>query len=195
MRRFVLAPVFWLFPALAYAHSAAGAVSGFGAGFLHPITGVDHVLAMLAVGLWGAELEGKAIWMLPITFPLIMSLGAVAGILGVPMIAVEIGITASVIVLGSVIALNFRPNAGVATAIVGCFAIFHGYAHGAELPHQTSAFEFCTGFVVATGMLHLCGIGVGLVTHLPHGLKVLRSGGAAIATAGIVLAGRILLGN
>jgi urease accessory protein len=183
----------WLtIPRLALAHSAAGSVSGFGAGFLHPISGVDHVLAMLAVGMWGAELGGSAMWTLPVAFPVVMSLGGVAGILGLPMIAIEPGIAASVIVLGAVIAANFRPHPVVATILVGVFAIFHGYAHGAELPHQVSPLDFCVGFVVATGLLHLTGIAIGAVTKLPHGLQLLRMGGALVAGGGVFLAHRLL---
>jgi urease accessory protein len=178
-------------PGMALAHSQAGGDTGFVTGLLHPLAGIDHVLAMLAVGMWGAQLRGNAIWVLPVAFPLVMALGAVAGIIGLPMPAIEPGIVLSVIALGSAIACNFRPPLIFAAALVSVFAIFHGYAHGAELPRLADALPYCIGFVMATGLLHLTGIAIGLVTHLPRGLLCLRVGGAAIAVGGIVLAGRM----
>ena len=171
---------------------AAGA--GFLDGFLHPLGGLDHVLAMLAVGMWGAQLGAPAIWMLPVAFPMVMALGGAAGIIGVPLPAVEIGITISVLVLGSMIALARRPPLALAALIVAFFAVFHGYAHGTELPGQASAVPYSAGFVIATGLIHLTGIGIGFVIRLPHGRTLLRVGGAAIAAAGLFLAGQLLLG-
>jgi urease accessory protein len=187
-----LATLFW--PLAALAHQGIDARSGFVTGFLHPIGGVDHVLAMLAVGMWGAQLGAPAIWVLPIAFPLVMSLGGVAGILGLPLPAVEAGIALSVIVLGAAIALDRRPPLPLAGGLVAVFAIFHGYAHGLELPSQTGAVAYSAGFVVATGTLHLTGIAIGLVTHLRHGLGWLRLGGTAISIAGLVLAWRVVGG-
>jgi urease accessory protein len=152
------------------------------------------MLAMLAVGMWGAQLGGQAIWSLPVVFPMIMAVGAVGGILALPMLPIEPGIAASVIALGTVIAMNFRPPLAGAVALVSAFAIFHGYAHGVELPSRADAFSYCIGFVLATGFIHLSGIGISQITRLPGGLAILRSGGAAIACAGVVLAGRLLLG-
>jgi urease accessory protein len=193
----------WILPALllasvvpssAFAHlegSSAGA--GFLTGFLHPLGGADHVLAMLAVGMWGAQLGNPAIWVLPVAFPQVMALGGVAGILGLPLPAIEVGVTVSVIVLGSMIALEQRPPLWAASLIVAFFAVFHGYAHGAELPGKAGAVAYSAGFVTATGLIHLTGIGIGLVVKLPHGARVLRAGGGAIAVAGLLLAGRLLL--
>lgn len=181
-----------LWPAAALAHQGVDTRSGFVTGFLHPISGIDHVLAMLAVGMWGAQLGAPAIWVLPIVFPLVMSLGGVAGILGLPLPAVETGIALSVIVLGAAIALDRRPPLRVAGGLVAIFAIFHGYAHGLELPSQAGAVAYSAGFVVATGTLHLMGIGIGLVTHLRHGVGLLRLGGSAISIAGLVLAWRAI---
>ena len=181
-------------PRLALAHSQAGDAADFLTGLRHPLAGVDHVLAMLAVGLWGAQLRGQALWLLPVAFPLVMSLGAVAGILGLPMLPIQPGIVLSVIALGGAIAANLRPPLPAAAALVSAFAVFHGYAHGVELPRMTDALPYCIGFVMATGLLHLAGIAIGLVTHLPRGLLCLRVGGAAIATSGVVLAGRLLSG-
>lgn len=181
-------------PGLALAHSQAGDGADFVAGLRHPLQGLDHVLAMLAVGMWGAQLRGQALWLLPVAFPLVMSLGAVAGILGVPMLPIQPGIVVSVIALGGAIAANLRPPLAAAVALVGVFAVFHGYAHGVELPRLTDALPYCIGFVVATGLLHLAGIAIGLVTHLPRGLLCLRIGGAAIAASGVVLGARLLAG-
>ncbi len=180
------------YPGLALAHTQADGGAGFVTGLLHPLAGIDHVLAMLAVGMWGAQLRGQAIWVLPIAFPLLMSLGAVAGILGLPMPAIEPGIVLSVIALGAVIAGNLRPPLMGAAALVSVFALFHGYAHGVELPRLSEALPYCIGFVVATGLLHLCGIAFGLVTHLPRGLLLLRVAGATIAVSGLALAGRMM---
>jgi urease accessory protein len=182
-------------PTSAFAHmqgDAAGA--GFLDGFLHPLGGLDHVLAMLAVGMWGAQLGAPAIWMLPVAFPMVMALGGAAGIIGVPLPAVEIGITLSVLVLGSMIALAQRPSLALAALIVAFFTIFHGYAHGSELPGRTSAVPYSAGFVIATGLIHLTGIGIGFVIRLAYGSALLRVGGTAIATAGLFLAGQLLLG-
>ena len=182
-------------PTSAFAHTQGAApAAGFLNGFLHPLGGLDHVLAMLAVGMWGAQLGAPAIWMLPVAFPMVMALGGAAGIIGVPLPSVEIGVTLSVLVLGSMIALAQRPPLALAALIVAFFAVFHGYAHGAELPGQASAVPYSAGFVIATGLIHLTGIGIGFVIRLPHGSTLLRLGGGAIAAAGLFLAGQLLLG-
>lgn len=181
-----------LFASAALAHTGQGDVgSGFTAGFLHPITGLDHLLAMLAVGMWGAQLGMPALWVLPVAFPIVMAIGGVLGIVGLPLPAVEPAIVLSVLLLGAAIALDRRPPIWLAAALVAFFAIFHGYAHGRELPAAASAIGFCTGFVLATGCIHLAGIGIGFVTKLPHGETWLRVGGGAIALAGVLLAWRL----
>ena len=181
--------------ASAFAHTQGEAPgAGFLDGLLHPLGGLDHVLAMLAVGMWGAQLGAPAIWLLPVAFPMVMALGGAAGIIGVPLPSVEIGITLSVLVLGSMIALAQRPPLALAALIVAFFAVFHGYAHGTELPGQASAVPYSAGFVIATGLIHLTGIGIGFVIKLPHGSTLLRLGGSAIAAAGLFLAGQLLLG-
>jgi urease accessory protein len=179
-----------LVPTSAWAHT--GGIGGFGAGFLHPLGGLDHILAMLAVGMWGAQLGAPALWVLPIAFPMVMALGGVAGIVGLPLPGVELGITLSVVVLGAMIALDRRPPLWVAALLVGCFAVFHGYAHGVELPGQASAVPYSAGFVTATGLIHLTGIAIGLVVGLPYGARLLRIGGSAISAAGLVLAWSLL---
>jgi len=170
-------------PALAH-NDAADVGGGFVAGFLHPLLGWDHVVAMVAVGLWGAFLGAPALWVLPIVFPLVMALGGVLGLAGVHLPAVEIGIAASAIVLGAMVALAARPPLPVAAIIVGAFAIFHGHAHGTELPEAANPLVFSLGFVVATGLLHLGGIGFGLLVRWPAGRLAVRAAGAAIAVVG-----------
>lgn len=179
-------------PRLALAHSIVGGRLSFVTGFLHPFTGIDHLLAMLSVGIWGALLGGAALWMLPVSFPLIMALGAVAGILGLPMVATEPGIAVSVIMLGAAIASNLRLPLIGATALVGIFAIFHGYAHGAELPKQADVIPYCAGFVLATGLIHLMGIAVGMLSRRSWGPIGLRAGGVVIAGVGVLLAARLI---
>jgi urease accessory protein len=170
-------------------------IGGFAVGFHHPISGMDHVLAMVAVGMWGAQLGNPSLWMLPIAFPLVMTIGGVLGILGVPLPSVELGIALSVIVLGGMIALGARPPIAVSSLIVSVFAVFHGYAHGAELPGQTGAIEYSLGFVTATGCLHLAGILIGLVDKLPWGGRLLRVGGGGISLAGMVILFRLFSNN
>ncbi len=157
---------------------------GFVSGFTHPILGWDHVVAMVAVGLWGAFLGAPAIWLLPVIFPLVMAFGAALGVAGVPIPAVEAGIASSAIVLGMLIALAVRLPLWLAGAIVGLFAIFHGYAHGAELPEAANPLAYGVGFVVATGLLHLIGIAFGLLVRWPAGTVAIRAGGVVISAVG-----------
>jgi urease accessory protein len=141
---------------------------------------------MVAVGLWGAFLGPPALWLLPIVFPLIMALGGALGILGVPLPATEIGIAGSAIVLGLMVAFAARPALWIAAVMVGAFAVFHGYAHGAELPAGADAAAYSAGFVIATGLLHLLGILFGLIAHWPAGQVAVRAAGVAIAAVGVV---------
>jgi urease accessory protein len=177
----------------ASAHTTPGQAQGFTTGFLHPLSGWDHILAMVAVGIWGAQLKRPAIWMLPVAFPLVMSFGGLLGIRGVPLPGVEIGVAASAVVLGVVIALELRPPLWVAALIVSAFAIFHGHAHGTELPKAAAPLTYAMGFVLATGLLHVCGILIGLVDLLPVGTKVLRTAGGLIAVTGLFLLSGLVL--
>ena len=176
----------------ASAHTEKGAAGGFISGFLHPITGLDHIVAMVAVGLWGAFLGKKAMWALPVIFPMVMALGGALGILGVPLPYVEIGIALSGVVLGLMVAFAVRPPLWVAGVLVGIFAIFHGHAHGTELPNAASPLTFAIGFVISTGLLHLAGIAFGLLTKWPWGMAVVRAGGALIALTGFLFLFKIL---
>jgi urease accessory protein len=167
-----------------HAHEGGGIAGGFVSGFTHPLLGWDHVVAMVAVGLWGAFLGAPAIWILPVVFPLVMAFGGALGVLGVPMPAVEIGIATSAIVLGAMVALAARPPIWIAAIIVAVFAIFHGYAHGAELPGSANPLAYSVGFVIATGMLHLFGIAFGLLVKWPAGKLAVRVSGGVIALVG-----------
>lgn len=175
----------WLvFPYAAGAHTETGVVGGLTSGFTHPLTGLDHMVAMFAVGLWGAFLGGRAMWTLPVVFPVVMALGGAAGVLGVPLPAVETGIGLSALVLGLVVAFAAKPPLWVAAVIVGLFAIFHGHAHGTELPKSANALAYAVGFVVATGALHLAGIALGLLVRWPWGKIAVRAAGGVIAAIG-----------
>jgi urease accessory protein len=168
----------------ALAHPQKGEAVGFLTGFRHPISGLDHVLAMVAVGLWGAQLGAPAIWLLPVAFPLVMSLGGMLGLMGVPLPGVEYGIALSAILLGAAVLFEIRPPLPVAAALVGFFAIFHGHAHGTELPPGQSALLYSMGFVIATGSLHALGIGIGTVHRWTWGQKMLRAAGGLVTVGG-----------
>jgi urease accessory protein len=169
----------------AHAHQGAGITGGLASGFMHPIFGWDHVIAMVAVGLWGAFLGNPAIWILPVVFPLVMAFGGALGVVGIPLPAVEIGIALSAVVLGAMVVFAARPPIWVAAVIVGAFAIFHGHAHGTELPGAANPLAYSLGFVLATGLLHLSGIAFGLLVRWPAGEVAVRTGGAVIALAGV----------
>ena len=180
----IFAALLVLLPGTASAHSETGSVGGFVSGFLHPLRGLDHIVAMVAVGLWGAYLGAPAMWLLPVVFPVVMAFGGALGVLGVPLPAVETGIALSAVMLGLAVALAARPPLWVSAAIVGFFAIFHGHAHGTELPAAANAVTYAIGFVLATGLLHLSGIAIGLVVRWPWGRMAVRVGGAVIALIG-----------
>jgi len=169
----------------AFAHVQKGEAAGFVTGIKHPVTGFDHVLAMVAVGLWGAQLGAPAIWLLPVAFPMVMAFGGMLGLMGVPLPGVEYGIAASAILLGAAVMFELRPPLAIAAAIVAIFAIFHGHAHGTELPPGQSGLLYSIGFVMATGCLHGVGIGIGTIHRWGWGKKGLRLAGAGVALAGM----------
>ena len=171
--------------ALASAHTDGEAAGGFLSGYIHPLSGLDHLLAMVAVGMWGATLGRPLIWALPIAFPLMMVVGGILGIARVPLPFVEAGVALSVIVLGLAIALAWRAPVPVAVAIVAVFAIFHGHAHGTELPATGQPAAYAAGFVISTGLLHLAGVAIGLLKSLRYGDKFLRTAGATISLTGV----------
>lgn len=185
----------FLHPGIAAAHSEAGTGDGLVSGLLHPLLGLDHLLAMVAVGLWGAQLGPPLVFALPIAFPMMMAVGAIAGIAGLPMVGMEVGIAASALVLGLVILFAFKAPIWLAILLVGAFAYFHGYAHGTELPHAASAMAYGIGFVVSTGLLHLAGIAIGLLNGAGiKGQRAVQGAGGIVAAAGCVfLAGALNL--
>jgi urease accessory protein len=186
----VAAVLIWTQPA--EAHIEGGAATGFVRGFEHPWSGWDHIFAMVAVGIWGAQLGAPAVWVLPVAFPMVMAFGGFLGLLGleVPEIGVEVGIALSAVLLGIMVLAEVRPKKLIFAAIlVGVFGLFHGYAHGHELPRDQANLNgglvYSIGFVIATGTLHALGITIGLVHRWPTGKIALRGAGAIIAIGGI----------
>ena len=159
----------------------------FASGFGHPLGGLDHVLAMVAVGLWATQLSGRALWLVPLTFVLTMAAGGALGFMGIQLPIVESGIAGSVLTLGVLVALASRLSLAVSMALVGLFAIFHGYAHGAEMAVESSALWFSLGFMLATAILHGAGIGIALVARQGMTARLVRAGGVAIAAGGVLL--------
>lgn len=167
------------------AHEQSGQAAGFLTGLKHPVSGLDHVLAMISVGLWGAQLGAPAVWLLPVIFPMVMAFGGFLGLVGIPLPGTEVGIALSAILLGLMVALEARPPVWVAATLVGVFGIFHGYAHGTELPAGENALLYSAGFVMATGCLHGIGIGLGVAHRWTAGRVALRTAGAMVAIAGV----------
>jgi len=172
-------------PTLAFAHVEGGAAAGLLAGLNHPVSGWDHVLAMVAVGLWGAQLGMPAVWILPVAFPMVMAFGGMLGLIGIPLPGVELGIAVSALILGGMVGVESKPPLAMAAGIVGFFGIFHGHAHGTELPDGSSGLLYSVGFVVATGLLHASGIAIGVVHRWQSGRRAIRAAGAFVAVAGI----------
>lgn len=192
-RRAAFLAAVMLWPVAVWAHAESGKADGFLAGLHHPISGLDHILAMISVGLWGAQLGAPAIWLLPVTFPIVMAFGGMLGLIGVPLPGVEIGIATSAIILGVAVLSEWRPPLWVAAVIVGIFAIFHGHAHGTELPPGSSGMLYSIGFVMATGLLHAFGITIGLIHRWNWGRWALRFAGTVVALAGTRFLWRALL--
>lgn len=182
----LLAAALALTPALALAHAEGDVGAGLVGGLLHPILGFDHLVAMVAVGLWGAQLGMPLLVALPLTFPLMMALGALVGVAGVALPGSEIGVSLSAVGLGLAVVLGWRPAAPVAVALVAVFALFHGYAHGAGLPPSDNVVSYAAGFLIATGALHAVGIGIGELARVtPRPTRVLQGCGAAVAVVGL----------
>jgi urease accessory protein len=176
--------LFWSISA--WAHVETGQAGGFLSGLAHPVSGLDHVLAMVAVGLWGAQLGAPAIWLLPIAFPLMMAVGGLLGLLGIPLGGVEIGIAVSSVVLGALILGEVRMPVLGAMLVVAFFAVFHGHAHGTELSPGQNAMLYSLGFVIATGTLHAVGIGIGTIHRWDFGRAALRGAGSLVIAGGLV---------
>ncbi|WP_455274995.1 HupE/UreJ family protein [Rhizobium herbae] len=176
-------------PAVAFAHTGVGDAGGLAHGFMHPIGGLDHVLAMVAVGTFASILGGRALWLVPASFVLMMAVGGFLGIEGVAIPFVEIGIALSVVVLGLAVALRWNPPTAAAVGVAGLFAVFHGYAHGAEMPLDAAGVNYAVSFMAATALLHIVGIGLGIaigrIGSTSNG--ALRFGGSAMALAGVAI--------
>ncbi|WP_227108114.1 HupE/UreJ family protein [Chromobacterium rhizoryzae] len=174
---------------LAQAHPGH-AVAGFSSGLEHPLGGLDHLLAMLAVGLWSWRLGGAARWQGPLTFMAMLAAGGVLGWLGVSVAALESGIAASVIALGLLLAFALQPRRGLALAAIAGFALLHGVAHGQEMPHDASGLAYAAGFVLASGLLHAAGLLLGRTeTRLALGERLGRVAGGGIAACGVLMLG------
>ncbi|MCB4769206.1 HupE/UreJ family protein [Ancylobacter sp. Lp-2] len=191
LRRAALTAVFALSPALAFAHPGHEGAAGLVHGFAHPIGGLDHVLAMVAVGIFAAQLGGRAIWAVPATFVALMAVGGALGMAGIGLPFVEFGILGSIVALGLVVAMGWK-NAplGVAMALVGFFAVFHGHAHGTEMPADASGLAYAAGFMLATAALHIVGVGLGLAVGKLGEVRAPRltqALGAVVAVAGLGL--------
>jgi urease accessory protein len=174
-------------PEMAFAHTGKGAAGGFISGFKHPLTGWDHVAAMVAVGIWGAILGRPAIWMLPVIFPLVMTVGGFMGMVGIdiPNNIITLGIALSSILMGSAIIMKWRAPLIVAAIAAGFFAIFHGNIHGQNLPSAANPATYSLGFVLGSGSLHLAGITLGMLEKVPYGSVIIRLAGAVIVGTGI----------
>lgn len=186
----MLGAVAALIPATALAHTGIGEASGFAHGFAHPVSGLDHVLAMVLVGVFAWQLGGRARWLVPATFVAVMALGGALGVMGVAVPFVEIGIALSVVVLGAVVAFGVKAPVALAMAVVGLFAIFHGHAHGAEMPEDAGGLAYAAGFMIATALLHTAGLAAGLLIATAGrqtGPAMVRSAGGLAALAGVGL--------
>jgi urease accessory protein len=195
MSRLALLAILLIASPAAYAHTGVGDTSGFAHGFTHPIGGIDHVLVMVAVGLFAVHLGGRALWLVPLSFVSMMIVGGAAGMAGLGLPFVEIGIGLSVVLLGGAVAFRLHLPTVAAMAIVGLFAIFHGHAHGAEMPESASGLGYAAGFVLATATLHVCGIGLGLLADKSgetNGGRVARIAGGAVALAGVAILGGVI---
>jgi len=179
-----------LVPTAAFAHPGIGNASGFVHGFMHPLSGLDHQLAMILVGIFAYQLGGRALWLVPLSFIAMMAVGGFLGITATPLPFVEIGIALSVVVLGAIVAFGVKAPLAVAMGVVGLFAIFHGHAHGTEMPMDVSGATYGAGFMLATAVLHAVGIGIGMLVgsmSRTFGNTVYRVAGGVASIAGVAL--------
>src|SRR6266436_2353994 len=194
-RRSLVILFLFLYALAAFAHKRGGEAIGFASGFEHPISGLDHILAMVAVGMWGAQLGAPAMWVLPVVFPMVMALGGMMGLMGIKLPGIELCIALSALALGFAVFREARPKLWIAAIIVGFFAIAHGHAHGTELPLGASGVLYSIGFVIATGLLHALGIGTGLIHRWPAGRIALRFAGAIVAMGGVFFLWKAISGE
>ena len=175
-------------PIAALAHPGHAGAGGLVHGFVHPVTGIDHVLAMIAVGVLAAQFGGRALWLVPTSFLVAMAIAGVIGMAGIPVKIVEAGIGLSVVILGLMIAFQIKPPRLVAMVVVGFFALFHGYAHGSEMPNGLAALSFVAGFLVTTALLLAAGVGLGLLLQRRIlSRRLIQAGGGAMALVGIAV--------
>ena len=175
-------------PSVAYAHDGTNLpLGGFLSGMVHPVLGYDHLLAMLSVGILSAQIGGRAIWTVPATFVSVMALGGLLGLIDIGLNVTELGIAISLVILGLVIAAERSISTRIAMVGVGFFAIFHGYAHGAEMPDTAQPFLYASGFLVGTALIHIAGVVIGdIARHYERGKVILRVGGGMIAFVGLL---------
>ncbi|MFM8369018.1 MAG: HupE/UreJ family protein [Chloroflexota bacterium] len=188
LQSFILALTLAIVPGVAYAHDGTNlALGGFLSGLVHPVLGYDHLLAMLSVGILSAQIGGRAIWTVPAAFVSVMAVGGFLGLIDIGLTATEFGIAVSLVILGSVIAAERRLSILVAMVGVGFFAIFHGYAHGSEVPETAEPFLYALGFLMGTALIHITGVVIGDISrHYERGKIILRVGGALIALIGLL---------
>jgi urease accessory protein len=184
VKRLLAPALLLLLPNLASAHIVPGSSHGFQDGLMHPLTGWDHLLAMIAVGLWAAQIRGRAIWQIPLAFVSVMALGGILGVAGAYIPGADLVIAISVLALGGLIATKTSVAPSVGMMVVGAFALFHGYAHGHEMPASASALPFGIGFLISTVALHALGISAGL--GLRNQPQAMRYAGATIAASGLL---------
>jgi urease accessory protein len=193
----VVAMLFMLvmLPTAVYAHDDTTAIrfGSYLAGFTHPVLGLDHFLAMVCVGIVSAQIGGRAIWTVPMTFVLVMAVGGFLGVIDIGLSIVEVGIASSVLVLGAIIAAEKRIPVVIALIAVGLFAIFHGYAHGAEIPSVARPFVYALGFLTGTALIHILGVVIGDISgHYEKGKLLLRIAGGVISIVGILFLAGVL---
>jgi len=188
IRSIVLTFVISLIPSVVYAHDGSNVpFGGFLSGLVHPVLGYDHLLAMLSVGILSAQIGGRAIWTVPATFVGVMAVGGVLGLIDIGLGTTEFGIAASLVLLGSIIAAERSLPVRLAMLGVGFFAIFHGYAHGAEMPTTAEPVLYAFGFLTGTALIHIAGVVVGdIAKHYERGKIILRVGGGLIALVGML---------
>lgn len=187
--QFAVLPLY-LAPTAAIAHVGARDTIGFAHGFTHPLGGLDHQLAMILVGIFAYQLGGRAVWLVPLTFVSVMTFGGFLGVMGVTIPFVEVGIAFSVLILGATVAFKVKAPVAVATGVVALFAIFHGHAHGSEMPMDASGIEYGLGFMLATALLHVSGIAVGVLIGMSNktlGDHAYRFAGGLASIAGFAL--------
>jgi len=190
-----IAMAIFLIPGAAMAHTGIGQTAGFAHGLAHPASGIDHTLAMVAVGVFAWQLGGRALWLVPATFVLVMIAGGTLGMAGIDIPFVETGIALSVVILGAIIALGMRAPVATAMAIVGAFAVFHGHAHGAEMPHDASGLTYGAGFMLGTALLHASGLALGFFIGRigeARSPDIVRAAGMLTSVAGIAILAGIL---